>query len=232
MTPHPPSSDPSPVVVLENAQHRYGRHQVLQGIDLTVSPGECAVLYGANGSGKSTLLALLSTRYTLREGRYLLDGIDVRQEPHEARARLLFIGHHTHLYGHLTPLENLQFFTSLRTIPTTDQQLRHVINTVGLNKAVDKPVQWFSAGMRKRLALARLLLAHPKLLLLDEPYSALDTQGVGWLNAMLTTFLHNGGSLIMASHDPERVAALPHRPWQLARGRLHPISNAQESEAC
>lgn len=222
-----------PVVRLRAVQHRFGRHRVLQGVDLTLLPGECVVLYGANGTGKSTLLALLSTRLSLREGEYLLDGLQVDQHGTEVREKLLFVGHHTHLYGHLTSLENLRFFCDLRGLTLSQERLGQVIERVGLAKAVDKPVQWFSAGMRKRLALARLLIAQPKLLLLDEPYSALDAQGVVWLNGLLTDYLNAGGALVMASHDPDRVAALPHRPHLLARGVLSPITPSRpDSAAC
>ncbi|MBF0273234.1 MAG: heme ABC exporter ATP-binding protein CcmA [Magnetococcales bacterium] len=231
-----PPSDPgsTPLVIqLEGVHHRFGRHRVLQGIDLNVRQGECVALYGTNGCGKSTLLALLATLLTVRQGRYLLDGLDVTRYGNEARDKLLFVGHQTHLYGHLTPVENLLFFRDLRGLNLPESRLRQAIETVGLAKAADKPVQWFSAGMRKRLALARMLLAHPRLLLLDEPYSALDTQGVQWLNAILTDYLRHGGALVMASHDPERVAALPHRPHQLARGVLTPIhASAPEPLPC
>ncbi|MBF0191673.1 MAG: heme ABC exporter ATP-binding protein CcmA [Magnetococcales bacterium] len=224
-TPPPADHDATPPVViqLEGVHHRFGRHRVLQGIDLTLRQGECVALYGANGSGKSTLLALLATLLTVRQGQYRLDGLDVTQHGNEARDKLLFVGHQTHLYGHLTPVENLLFFRDLRGLDLPESRLRQAIDTVGLAKAADKPVQWFSAGMRKRLALARMLLAHPRLLLLDEPYSALDIQGVHWLNAILTDYLRAGGALVMASHDPERVAALPHRPHHLARGVLSPM---------
>ncbi|MBF0215340.1 MAG: heme ABC exporter ATP-binding protein CcmA [Magnetococcales bacterium] len=236
LLPTPSIADPGstpPVIRLEGVQHRFGRHRVLQGIDLTLLRGECVVLYGANGSGKSTLLALLSTLLTIREGLYLLDGIAVHENGNEARDKLLFVGHHTHLYGHLTPVENLLFFRDLRGLSMPEAQLRQALDTVGLAKAADKPVQWFSAGMRKRLALARLLLAQPRLLLLDEPYSALDSQGVAWLNSLLKSYLAQGGALVMASHDPERVAALPHRPHQLARGVLTPMpATTPESDAC
>ncbi|MEO5346004.1 MAG: heme ABC exporter ATP-binding protein CcmA [Magnetococcus sp. YQC-9] len=219
------------VANLTGVRHRYGRHQVLAGIDLTVRRGECVVLFGANGSGKSTLLSLLSTRYTIREGSYHLDGLDVRHHGQEARERLLFVGHHTHLYGHLTSMENLRFYGDLHGLTLSEARLRQALDTVGLAKAADKPVQWFSAGMRKRLALARMLLSNPLLLLLDEPYSALDSQGVHWLNAMLNDYLDQGGAVIMASHDPERVAALDHRPHQLARGILIPIDAGEPETA-
>ncbi|MBF0340444.1 MAG: heme ABC exporter ATP-binding protein CcmA [Magnetococcales bacterium] len=220
------------VVRLEGLQHRFGQQKILQGINLEVHRGECVVLYGANGSGKSTLLALLSTRLTIRVGHYFLDDIDVNRYGDMARDRLLFVGHHTHLYGHLTPVENLLFFADLRGLDLSESRLRQAIDAVGLSRSADKPVQWFSAGMRKRLALARMLLAEPLLLLLDEPYSALDAQGVGWLNAMLNRYLESGGAVIMASHDPERVAALPHRPHHLARGQLSSMALPGESEPC
>lgn len=221
------------LVQLNAVHHRFGRHWVLKGVDLTVNQGECVVLFGSNGSGKSTLLALLSTRFSIREGDYFLDGINPADNGDAVRDKLVFVGHHTHLYGHLTPVENLLFFTDLRGLTVSDQQLRTAIATVGLERVADKPVQWFSAGMRKRLALARMLLANPVLLLLDEPYSALDAQGVAWLNSMLTDYLHQGGAVIMASHDPERVAALPHLPHQLNQGRLVLMTpNHQEPVAC
>ncbi|MBF0296871.1 MAG: heme ABC exporter ATP-binding protein CcmA [Magnetococcales bacterium] len=213
---------PADVVCLTGVHHRFGRQQVLKGIDLTVRRGECVVLYGSNGSGKSTLLALLSTRYALRQGSYLLDGLDTTRHGDEARDRLVFVGHHTHLYGHLTPVENLRFFADLRTLSPSEARLREAVAEVGLARVADKPSRWFSAGMRKRLALARMLLANPSLLLLDEPYSALDAQGVAWLNAMLIRFQENGGAVVMASHDPERVAALRHLPHHLDRGILTP----------
>ncbi|MBF0096989.1 MAG: heme ABC exporter ATP-binding protein CcmA [Magnetococcales bacterium] len=200
--------------------HAFGRYRVLQGIDLQVSAGECVVLLGANGSGKSTLLALLATRLRVQQGSYHLVGLNVRAEAEEMRGRLLFVGHHTHLYGHLTPVENLLFFADLHQLSPSQEQLRQVVQTVGLEKFADQPVRWFSAGMRKRLALGRMLLSQPDLLLLDEPYSALDQQGVNWLNQVLRHFLSMGGMLVMASHDPERVAALPHRPLYLRRGQL------------
>lgn len=182
------------------------------------------VLFGANGAGKSTLLAILATRYRMQEGVYQLDGLDANNEGEAIRARLIFVGHQTGLYGHLTPVENLRFFADLRSLERTDEQLREVVATVGLRRFVDRPVLGFSAGMRKRLALGRVLLAEPDLLLLDEPYSALDHQGIAWLNQVIGDYLQRGGMVILASHDPERVASLPHRPMLVANGKLQPMA--------
>lgn len=211
-----------PVLSVAEVHHRFGPHRVLHGVNLTLHAGECGVLFGRNGCGKSTLLTLLSTRYRLQRGTYRLDGLDARLEDDEVRGRLLFIGHQTHLYGHLTPLENMRFFSDLRGLPCSDGSLRETIANVGLQRFVDRPVRWFSAGMKKRLALGRMLVAQPKVVLLDEPYSALDLQGVQWLNGVLEAYLRQGGVVVIATHDPQRIAALLHRPFRLHHGRLYP----------
>ncbi|MBF0401515.1 MAG: heme ABC exporter ATP-binding protein CcmA [Magnetococcales bacterium] len=210
-----------PLLSVQGLHHCFGRHRVLNGIHLALEAGNCGVLLGANGSGKSTLLALLSTRFRLQQGHYHLAGLAVAEHGDMVRSRLLFVGHHTHLYGHLTPLENLLFFADLHGLSAAGTVLREAVVAVGLEKFMEQPVRWFSAGMKKRLALARLLLFQPDLLLLDEPYSALDQQGVAWLNETISQFLQRGGVVVMASHDPERIAALPHQPFRLHRGQLY-----------
>ena len=210
------------ILSLMGLHHRFGRHRVLNGVDLELDSGECGVMFGINGCGKSTLLALLSTRFRIQKGDYRLDGLDAMDDGDAVRDRLLFVGHQTHLYGHLSPLENMQFFCDLRGLRCSSAKLREAVVAVGLEKFAERPIRWFSAGMKKRLALARMLLARPTLLLLDEPYSALDVQGVAWLNAVLTDFLSNGGVIVMASHDPERVAALKPRPFRMHHGQLYP----------
>ncbi len=208
------------IVAVSGLHHRFGRHRVLNDLHLTLAAGECVALFGANGVGKSTLLAVLSTRYKVQRGTYRLDGLDVGQHGETVRGKLVYIGHDTHLYGHLSPMENLRFFSDLHGLNPDGETLLRTIVTVGLKKFAHQPTRWFSAGMKKRVALARVLLAKPKLLLLDEPYSALDAQGVAWLNDMLKNFLDQGGAMILATHDPERVAVLPHRPLVLDRTGL------------
>ncbi|MBF0449094.1 MAG: heme ABC exporter ATP-binding protein CcmA [Magnetococcales bacterium] len=216
-------------LAVSGLRHRFGRQQVLNGVDLTMEAGDCVVLFGDNGSGKSTLLTLLSTRFSLQKGGYTLNEMDSSEQGDEIRGKLVFISHNSHLYGHLTSLENLIFFADLRGLKQSEAQLRSAIDRVGLAPFADRPTRWFSAGMKKRLTLARVLIAQPDLLLLDEPYSALDVQGVDWLNNMLIEFLKQGGMIIMASHDPNRVAVLPHRPLRLHKGRLSPL---QEPVTC
>ncbi|MBF0308273.1 MAG: heme ABC exporter ATP-binding protein CcmA [Magnetococcales bacterium] len=205
---------------LEDIHHRFGRQRVLTGVDLRVERGECVVLFGANGSGKSTLLCILATLLKVQQGAYRLGKLEAPAQGDRIRDSLIFLGHRTHLYGHLTPVENLRFFADLRGESPTLAQVRAAVEQVGLGRFMDRTTARFSAGMRKRAALARVLLLKPPLLLLDEPYSALDSDGVNWLNALLSDYLKEGGMVVMASHEPERVACLYHRPMYLHLGHL------------
>ncbi|ABK45983.1 heme exporter protein CcmA [Magnetococcus marinus MC-1] len=205
---------------VENIHYGFGRHKVLKGIDLTAEDGECLVLFGVNGAGKSTLLNILALRYRPKRGSYRLNGQEVWDNPDYSRSQIVTIAHHSHLYGHLTPVENLQFFSAMRDLERTDEQIKQCVRDVGLSRFLHRPVKGFSAGMRKRVALARVLLANPPLLLLDEPYSALDHQGVQWLNKILNAYIKEGGTLIIVTHDPDRVAALPYRALRVSKGLL------------
>ncbi|HIJ85101.1 MAG: heme exporter protein CcmA [Magnetococcales bacterium] len=207
--------------------HRFGRRVVLRSVTLNCVAGECAVLYGANGSGKSTLLSLLATRLRIQQGHCHIDDLDIKIHGEAARKRTLFIGHHSHLYGHLSPLENLIFFRDIYQLDVGREELIEAIAKVGLAPFIHQPVRWFSAGMKKRLSLARILAGRPAVLLLDEPYSALDHEGVRWLNGVIDTFQKQGGLVVLASHDPERVAALNHTPWRLDGGVLQPVGETQ-----
>lgn len=201
---------------------RYGRHRVLKGLEFSAAPGERVALFGPNGSGKSTLLSVLAGRARPQKGNCLLNGIDALEEVEEARGQLLHLGHSTGLYGHLSALENLRFFADLWGLDIDEKTLREALSQAGLERFADRRTSGFSAGMRKRAALARILVARPSLLLLDEPYSALDAQGVAWLNGILSDYADGGGTLLLVTHDPERVAPLSPRSLHLKEGRLGP----------
>ncbi|MGN7610661.1 heme ABC exporter ATP-binding protein CcmA [Magnetococcales bacterium HHB-1] len=220
------------LISLEEIVFRYGRHKVLRGVDMRVNKGECVVLFGANGSGKSTLLSILNTHYRLREGRYLFQGEPVENDLQRVREQLLFVGHQTGFYGHLSPRENYRFFQSVHGLTLEDHIIEESVKTLGLYRFIDRPVGRFSAGMRKKLALGRILLFSPKLLLLDEPYSALDYRAVDWLNEMITRFLKQGGTVIMVSHTPEKIATLPHTAYTLKKGRITPDHDLKEATGC
>lgn len=208
-----------PVLEAQGVVKQYRGLEVLRGVDLRVAGGEAVVLYGPNGAGKTTLLRVLATLLRPQAGRIMVDGIDA-DEREDARAKLLYSGHGTQLYDDLAPAENLRFACGLYGQAPTDDAIRGVLEAVGLWRFRDYPAATFSAGMKRRLGIARWMLVNPRLLLLDEPYTSLDAAGVALVNDFLNRFTAAGGAALLANHAPELTASLKHRVIRLQAGRI------------
>jgi heme exporter protein A len=180
----------------------YGRAVILEGVSLTVSRAECVLLLGPNGAGKTTLLRILATLLRPTSGDLAVNGVDAVRYPEQTRALIGMVAHGTYVYEDLTALENLRFWTTMvhgRTAARTD--LGSALEQVGLDGFADDRVRTFSAGMKRRLALARVMLGEPRVLLLDEPFTGLDARGRKWLGEFLRTFKSAGGAVVMATHS-------------------------------
>jgi heme ABC exporter ATP-binding subunit CcmA len=199
-------------------QRRYGRHLVLRGIDLVVTPGKVVALHGANGAGKTTLLRLLATRLRPSAGTALVYGYDLVREAHEVRARIAAMAVFGGTYGLLTARENLHLATALRGAPL--EGLDATLDRVGLSRVADHLVRTFSSGMRKRLGLARLLRSGADLWLLDEPHAALDGDGQALVDTLVLEARARGTTVLMATHETERSAALADAVLRVDDGRL------------
>src|SRR5688500_20051741 len=136
------------------------------------------MLLGHNGSGKSTLIRCLSTALRVHEGRIRFDGHDLWEDRAKLRSRIAVLGHQPALYDDLSASENLSVWAQLGGIQA---DVRGLLEQVGLDPDRRDPVRTFSAGMRRRVAIARMLLKQPELVLLDEPFTALDPGGREWL---------------------------------------------------
>ena len=179
-------------------ERRYGRRRILVGIDLDIARDAFVLVTGPNGSGKTTLLRLLAgliapTRGTLR--------VDVD------RARLGYLAHEPLVYRELKAIENLDLFGRLYRIPERRERIGMLLERFGLWDARNERVSAFSRGMTQRLAICRALLHQPELLVLDEPYSALDAQGAELLDRELRE-LAGTRTLVVSTHDPSRLAPL------------------------
>jgi ABC-type multidrug transport system ATPase subunit len=184
-------------------ERRYGRRRILFGLDLDVERGAFVLVTGPNGSGKTTLLRLLAgliapTRGTLR--------VDTE------RAGIGYLAHEPLVYRELTAIENLDLFGRLYRVPERRERIGMLLERFGLWDARNERVSAYSRGMTQRLAVCRALLHEPELLVLDEPYSALDAQGIGLLDRELRE-LAGSRTLVVSTHDPDRLAPL-------ATGRL------------
>jgi len=142
------------------------------------------------------------------------------EEPERVRASLRYLSHQPGLYEEFTPLENLWFYGELYGIPAGEREREEALKTFGLSARCNDRVRGFSRGMKQRLALARVFLNSPPLLLLDEPYTGLDAESVQILQKTLTDFHRNGGTVLMTTHHPEGEIPPFSRIWRLEKGCL------------
>jgi ABC-type multidrug transport system ATPase subunit len=179
-------------------EKRYGRKRVLAGVDIAVPAGGFAVVTGSNGSGKTTLLRLLAGLAVPTRGD-LVVGAD--------RSRVGYLAHEPLVYRELSALENLELFGRLYRVPERRERIGMLLERFGLWDARGERVSTYSRGMTQRLALCRTLLHEPELLVLDEPYSALDEDGVALLDRELAG-IAGTATLVVATHEPARLEPL------------------------
>lgn len=207
----------APAIELDDLSRRYGAAYVLRGVNLKVTPGRTVVLRGGNGAGKTTLLRVLSTRLRPSRGGGRVLGFDLVREGHRVREQVAYLSVFGGAYGALSARENLALAARLYGKRV---DLDGYLAQVGLSAARDKLTRTFSSGMKKRLGIARLLLADTDLWLLDEPYTALDEDGRELIDALLVRAKTEGKTVVMASHELERSARFADRVLSLEGGVL------------
>lgn len=197
---------------------RFGTRWVLRGVSLEVRRGEAVGLLGPNGSGKSTVLRIAGTLLKPNAGTVLINGLDIVHDASGVRGQVGYLAHTPGLYDDLTARENLRFAADMLGLPYTAVEAS--LERVGLAHVADDRARAFSAGMQRRLALARLVLRSPRVLLLDEPYSNLDAEGVELMNAMIVGIVRSGGAALVALHELAPTKAMLDRTLTLAEGRI------------
>lgn len=202
----------------------YGHYHVLQDVSLEVAEGECFALFGANGSGKTTLLRILATLNRPTAGHFEILGRDGVQHRDAIRAEVLLLAHGSHLYDDLNAVENLEFSLALRDQRPSAADLKRALDQVGLGAFADMRSRYFSAGMKKRLGIAKSLLSRPKILLLDEPFTALDESGTQIMKQCIQDTMGRGGAVLLSTHDRDKIADLATRAGTIAGGILHPVT--------
>jgi heme exporter protein A len=174
---------------------------------------------GRNGSGKSTLLRVLATAIRPDRGMVRVLGHDVRRERDEVRRATALLAHDSYHYDPLTALDNLRIAARFLGRDASREAMRAALDEVGLAERADDPVTDFSAGMRKRLSLARTLLKDAAVVLLDEPYAALDPPGFRLVDRVLDGLRKHGRTVLMATHLVEHGRPLCDDALVLEAGR-------------
>jgi heme exporter protein A len=195
---------------------RRGLRWVLLHLNFELKTGASLLIAGGNGAGKSTLLRMLSTLLPPSQGELELFGKIQPAGRAEIRSKIGFLAHDNQLYLELTPDDHLRLWSRLadKAIPAD------LLKTVGLENRSMEAVQNFSAGMRKRLALARLLLLDPQLVLLDEPFGQLDAAGVELMKTTIKDWQEAGKTVVLATHLLDLGKSLCDRALLLQHGRL------------
>jgi heme exporter protein A len=193
---------------------RSERH-VLKGVDLTVRGGELLQLTGVNGAGKTTLLRALCGLNQVEEGRVFWNEQDVREDREGFHAALIYLGHEPPLKPDLSGVENLRFWAGLRRT-VSPAAIDAALTTLGAGEFATRPVRTLSAGQRRRVALAGLLLAAVPLWLLDEPTTNLDSAGQELVASLLDAHLSSGGLAIAAVHHGLQVEPARRRELHLS----------------
>ena len=208
------------MIQAEHLRKTYGQTAVLDDVSLELGMGQGLTLLGPNGTGKTTLLRIVATLLRPTSGSLRVAGADAVKEPEAVRGAIDMVGHGSWVYEDLSALENLRFWAVMGSHDAGEARLRAALEEVELEASADRRARTFSAGMKRRLALARVLLGRARLLLLDEPFTGLDRAGRKWLGEFLLSFKARGGALVVATHSFDAGMGVADRVAILAGGRI------------
>ena len=179
-----------------------GERGLFEHLDIQLAAGSITWLRGRNGRGKTSLLRMLAGLSSLQAGVVHIAGQTLRQGGPAWRGQWLYIGHQNALKDDLTAAEALRFLAQVHGTPATDAQVAAALRAMGVQQGQHAPVRTLSQGQKRRVALARLLLsAASPLWLLDEPFDALDADGITALNTVLAEHAARGGCVLLTSHQ-------------------------------
>ncbi len=208
------------MIAAEGLAKSFGHYEVFKNLSLRVDPGDCYVLFGPNGAGKTTLLKILATLLRPSSGKFEVGGFDGVKEKLKVREAVLLLAHGSYLYDELTVEENLRFALGLRGGQPADREIKSALDRVGIGPFAKLKSRYLSAGMKRRLSIARAILIRPPLLLLDEGYSSLDERGVRMVNEYILDRRKEGGAVLMTTHQRGQVAEVANRAGILRGGAL------------
>ncbi len=212
----------TPLLEARGLSKNYGDTRALDGLDLTIAPGEVYCLLGPNGAGKTTTINLFLGFVSPSGGQALVSGLDVSTHDRETKQRLAYIPEQVMLYRNLSGLENLEYFAALGGKGSLGRErLTEILVEAGLERDdVDRRVSDYSKGMRQKVGIAIAIAKEADILLLDEPTSGLDPKAANEFSALVERLRNRGVAVLMATHDLFRAKETGTRVGIMRYGRL------------
>lgn len=219
-----------PVVVIENLRKNYGTKQVLKGINLEIYPGQIIGYIGPNGAGKSTTVKILCGLISDYEGKVLVKGIDLKEEPLKVKSFIGYVPELAELYEVLTPHEFLEFIGQLYNVPehVLSARIAGLMNAFGLENNLNQRMDTFSKGMRQKVLIASGILHNPDILILDEPLSGLDANSVIIIKELISSLAKEGKTIFYCSHMMDVVEKVSDRIVLINEGEVLANSSFEE----
>ncbi len=208
----------------------FGHRTIVKNVNLTINPGEVVAIFGPNGAGKTTFIKILATLLRPTSGKLEIESTDAIADYAQVRNRLGVIIHEHLAYPALTPFENLKFFGQMYGISDLETRCKTLLDEVGLQRFVHEPLHIFSRGMTQRFMIARALLHHPSILLLDEPFSGLDASAKQFVVNRITQERKNGKGILITTHNIELGYLVGTRFLFMINGELDEIAKKDEIE--
>lgn len=222
----PKTAAKSPAISTDNISKHYGKVKAVDGITLTVAPGEIFSLLGHNGAGKTTMIKLLTGRARPTSGRAHVLGKDVVSEPDQVKPQINLVSDEPNVYERMTGRENLAFFASLYQVPESIAD--ELLKTVGLSEAAKRRVKTYSNGMKQRLLVARALVNRPRVLFLDEPTAGLDPVSAKEVRDLVKSLSKEGTTVFLTTHYMEEADQLSDHVAFIAQGKLVALDTPRE----
>jgi heme exporter protein A len=208
----------------------YGRRRAVDGVDLSLQPGNCLALFGPNGAGKTTLLRVVAGLLRPTKGVVHVEGKSVRDDA-GVRRHIGLISHQSMLYGALTARENVEFAAKLYGVADPRAAATRALERMRILDRRDTPVRSLSRGLQQRVSIARAIVHEPSVVLLDEPYTGLDAAGGAALTEMLRTLRAARAALILVTHNLDEGLAIASHAAVMLAGKIARLDEAAGTDA-
>lgn len=209
-----------PLIQFSKVNKKYGHIHALKDVSVSFDKGEFISIFGPNGAGKSTFLKLLCTMTSPTTGNITYEGTPLKKLKDDYRSMFGVISHQPFLYSELTAMENLRFYASLYGVKNMDERIKELLEKVELYKRRSDKVRGYSRGMLQRLSITRALLHDPDVIVLDEPYTGLDTHASDILTRILKELFDSKRTIIMVTHNIKQGYDASSRLAIIRRGQM------------